>query len=191
MTREQAKQNLIGFGIAEPTEEQITNYLNQIGAETKKEKDRADGYKAKADQSDEYKRQLDELQSQGLSDAEKAAKDLQAAKDRIAELEKNQMLADRKSAAVEKFKVTAEQAGKIVKDDGTFDFDVLGQIIADKETAAAAAKEKELLDGTPNPGGGAGGGQGDQKTDDVKNAETIVFGSAAAEKSAQDFYVLK
>lgn len=156
MTREQAKQNLIGFGIAEPTEEQITNYLNQIGAETKKEKDRADGYKAKAEQSDEYKRQLDELQSQGLSDAEKAARDLQAANDRIAELEKNQMLADRKSAAVEKFKVTAEQAGKIVKDDGTFDFDVLGQIIAEKETAAAAAKEKELLDGTPNPGGGKG-----------------------------------
>jgi len=191
MTREQAKQNLIGFGITEPTDEQITNYLNQIGAETKKEKDRADGYKAKAEQSDEYKRQLDELQSQGLSDAEKAARDLQAANDRIAELEKNQMLADRKSAAIEKFKVTAEQAGKIVKDDGTFDFDVLGQIITEKETAAAAAKEKELLDGTPNPGGGRGGDPGDKKTDDVKNAETIVFGSVAAEKTAQDFYLLK
>lgn len=191
MTREQAKQNLIGFGITEPTDEQITNYLNQIGAETKKEKERADGYKAKADQYDETKRQLDEIQSQGLSEAEKAAKDLQAANDRIAELEKNQMIADRKSAAVEKFKVTAEQASRIVKEDGTFDFDVLGQIIAEKETAAAAAKEQELLKDTPNPGGGAGGGQGDQKTDDVKNAESITFGSVAAEKSAQDFYVLK
>ena len=40
MTREQAKQNLIGFGIAEPTDEQITNYLNQIGAETKSYKDK-------------------------------------------------------------------------------------------------------------------------------------------------------
>lgn len=191
MTREQAKQNLIGFGIAEPTDEQITNYLNQIGAETKKEKERADGYKVKADQYDETKRQLDEIQSQGLSEAEKAAKDLQAANNRIAELEKNQMIAERKSAAVEKFKVTAEQASRIVKEDGTFDFDVLGQIIAEKETAAAAAKEQELLKDTPNPGGGAGGGQGDQKTDDVKNAESITFGSVAAEKSAQDFYVLK
>ena len=40
MTREQAKQNLIGIGIAEPTDEQITNYLNQIGAETKSYKDK-------------------------------------------------------------------------------------------------------------------------------------------------------
>lgn len=191
MTKEQAKQNLIGFGIAEPTDEQITNYLNQIGAETKKEKDRADGYKVKADQADEYKRKLEEAEAKDLDEAEKSARALQAANDRIAELEKNQMIADRKSAAVEKFKVTAEQASRIVKEDGTFDFDVLGQIIAEKETAAAAAKEQELLKDTPNPGGGAGGGQGDQKTDDVKNAESITFGSVAAEKSAQDFYVLK
>ena len=191
MTREQAKQNLIGFGIAEPTDEQITNYLNQVGAETKRERERADGLKAKADQADDYKKQLEDLQNQGLSDAEKAAKELKDAQDRIVALEKEQRLAAQKNAAMEKFKVTAEQASQIVKDDGSFDFDVLGKIIADKETAAAAAKEKELLNGTPNPGGGRGGDQKDNKTDDVKNAETITFGSAAAEKSAQDFYVLK
>ena len=49
MTREQAKQNLISIGVAEPTDEQVSNYLNQVNGETKKEKDRADGYKAKAD----------------------------------------------------------------------------------------------------------------------------------------------
>lgn len=191
MTREQAKQNLISFGIAEPTDEQITNYLNQVGAETKRERERADGLKAKADQADDYKKQLEDLQNQGLSDAEKAAKELKDAQDRIVALEKEQRLAAQKNAAMEKFKVTAEQASQIVKDDGSFDFDVLGKIIADKETAAAAAKEKELLNGTPNPGGGRGGDPKDNKTDDVKNAETITFGSAAAEKSAQDFYLLK
>ena len=30
MTREQAKKNLIALGIAEPTEDQVSNYLNQF-----------------------------------------------------------------------------------------------------------------------------------------------------------------
>ena len=30
MTREQAKQNLIAIGVAEPTDEQVSNYLNQV-----------------------------------------------------------------------------------------------------------------------------------------------------------------
>ena len=42
MTREQAKQNLIAIGVAEPTDEQVSNYLNQVNGETKKEKDKAD-----------------------------------------------------------------------------------------------------------------------------------------------------
>ena len=36
MTREQAKQNLISIGISEPTDEQVSNYLNQLNGETKK-----------------------------------------------------------------------------------------------------------------------------------------------------------
>ena len=43
MTREQAKQKLISFGVAEPTDEQISDLLNSINAETKKEKDRVGG----------------------------------------------------------------------------------------------------------------------------------------------------
>ena len=30
MTREEAKQNLIEIGIADPTDEQVTSYLNQF-----------------------------------------------------------------------------------------------------------------------------------------------------------------
>ena len=52
MTREQAKQNLISIGISEPTDEQVSNYLNQLNGETKKEKDKAAEYKAKADKAD-------------------------------------------------------------------------------------------------------------------------------------------
>ena len=37
MTREQAKQVLICFGIEEPSEEQVTKYLDSDESETKKD----------------------------------------------------------------------------------------------------------------------------------------------------------
>ena len=43
MTREQAKQNLIALGVAEPTDEQVSNYPNQVNGETKKANARAAG----------------------------------------------------------------------------------------------------------------------------------------------------
>ena len=158
MTREQAKQKLISFGNAEPTEEQITDFLNTIGTETKKEKDRADGYKAKADKADELQSQLDELNTQNLSEIEKATKALEQTNQKIADLERKDAIRGQRSNAMEKFKITAEQASQIIKDDGSFDYDVLGQIISDKETAAASAEAKKLLNNTPNPNGNNGDG---------------------------------
>ena len=39
MTREQAKQVLIGMGIEEPSDEQVSKYLDSVTGEVKKEKD--------------------------------------------------------------------------------------------------------------------------------------------------------
>lgn len=192
ITREQAKKNLISIGVSEPTEEQITFYLNQIGSETQKEKDKADKYKEKADKADELQSKLDEIEQGNLSEIEAANKNLEKANQRIAELEKAQMIVNQKKIVTEKFKVTGEQADNIVKEDGTIDYDVLGQIIADKETAAAQAKEQEIANGSINPGGGnPGGGKQDDKPEDVKNAESIVFGNKQSEQSVKDYYVLK
>lgn len=191
MTREQAKQKLISFGVADPTDEQITDLLNSINAETKKEKERADSYKEKADKADELQTQLDELNNQNLSDIEKANKALEQANNRIAELERTDAIRSQRSNAMEKFKITAEQAGQVIKDDGSFDYDVLGQIISDKEKNAIADYEKKNLDGTPNPDGGKGGPGVDEKPEDVKNAENITFGTQSAEQSAKDYYVMK
>lgn len=161
MTREQAKQNLIAIGVAEPTDEQVSNYLDQVNGETKKEKDRADGYKAKADTADGLQKQLDELQAGNLTELEKANKALDTANQQIAELQKNNAIRDLREKAMTDFKVTAEQAKTIVKEDGSFDTAELGKIMSEKETAAAQAKEQEIANGSTNPGGGtAGGGDG-------------------------------
>lgn len=193
MTREQAKQNLIAIGVEEPTDEQVSNYLNQVNGETKKEKDRADGYKAKADTADDLQKQLDELQAGNLTELEKANKALDTANQKIAELEKAQAIATQRASAASKFNVTAEQAAQIVKDDGSFDYDVLGKIISEKETAAAQAKEQEIAKGSTNPGGGtAGGNKDNEKTEAEKAAESIgktLAGTNQAAKSVVDSYL--
>ena len=191
MTREQAKQNLISIGVAEPTDEQISNYLNQVNGETKKEKDRADGYKAKADTADSLKKQLDEIQAGNLTELEKANKALETANQQIADLQKNNAIRDLREKAMTDFKVTAEQAKTIIKEDGSFDTAELGKIMSEKETAAAQAKEQEIANNTTNPGGSsAGSDKGTEKPADVENAEKITFGEASASNEAKNHYVL-
>ena len=187
MTRAEAKQQLISLGIAEPTEEQITNLLNSVNAETQKEKQRADALKADADKAAELQAELDRINNEKLSDVEKANKALETANNRIAELEKTQAISAQRSSVMEKFKVTGEQAKQIVKDDGSFDTDVLGQIISDKEKAAATAKEQEIAKGATNPGGGSSG-SGDEKSG-PENIAAKLFTAKKTDNSVLSHYL--
>lgn len=173
MTREQAKQNLIAIGVAEPTDEQVSNYLNQVNGETKKEKDKADQYKAKAGNADELQKKLDELEVGNLTELEKANKALDTANQQIAELQKKNAIRDLCEKAMTDFKVTAEQAKKIVKEDGSFDTAELGKIMSEKETAAAQAKEQEIANNSTNPGGGMAGKENENKTTAEKLVEKL------------------
>ena len=118
-------------------------------------------------------KKLDELEAGNLSDLEKANKELESAQNEIAELKRNNAIRDQREKVMETMKVTSEQAKQIVKDDGSIDYDVLGQITSDKESAAAEAKEKEIADNSMNPGGGSADGSGKEKSEAEKVAETI------------------
>lgn len=172
MTREQAKQKLIDLGIEEPTEEQVTKYLDSVSAETKSEKERADRYKKRASEADDLQKQLDERDSANMSEIEKVNKALETANNQIAEqqkaMQKMQLMADLASKGI-----TGEDAEKLFKEDGALDVEVLGKILSERETSAAAAKEKELLDKTPNPDGSSGSGN-DGKTDAERLVEKIL-----------------
>ena len=186
MTREQAKQNLVTIGISEPTEEQVTNYLNQVNGESQKEKRRADDYKEKAHKAAELQQKLDEIEAGNLSEVEKANKLLEDANKQIAKLQKENALRDQRESAMSNFKITAEQAKTIVKDDGSFDYDALGKIISEKEAAAAQAKEAEIAAGSTNPGGGSAGDNKDkEKSDAEKMAEGIGKTFAEANKTSE------
>lgn len=191
MTREQAKQNLISIGVAEPTDEQITNYLNQVNGETQKEKDKAAEYKEKADKADEYKAKIDELEAGNLTEVEKANKALEAANEQIAKMQKDNSIRDLREKSMTDFKITAEQAKTVVKDDGSFDTAALGKIMSEKETAAAQAKEQEIAGKQDIPGGGSAGG-GKDKTEAEKTAEAIgktLAGTNEATKAIVDGYL--
>ena len=174
MTREQAKQNLISIGVAEPTDEQISSYLNQVNGETQKEKDKANQYKAKAEKADELQTQLDEIEAGNLTEVEKVNKDLEAANNLIAKLQKDNAVRDQRESAMTNFKITAEQAKAVVKDDGSLDYTELGKIMSEKETAAAQAKEQEIAKHQDIPGGGSNKGGADNKTNAEKIAESLI-----------------
>lgn len=176
MTREDVKALF-----PDATDEQITNLLNKTNSELAGEKAKSLKNKEMADKAAELQKQLDEINSQNLSDIEKANKALETANARIAELEKASAIANLKTTVADKFKVSAEQAGQIVKEDGSLDYDVLGKIIADKEVAAATAKEQEIANGSTNPGGGTAGNSGADSDNEIVNSiASNLYGGAKA-----------
>lgn len=172
------------------TDEQITNLLNQNNSEVAKEKNKVNQYKDKANSADELQRRLDELEAGQLTEVEKANKALEAANEQIAKLQKDNAIRDQREAAMTNFKITAEQAKTVVKDDGSLDYESLGKIMSDKETAAAQAKEQEIAKNQAVPGGGSAGGENKNKTADVENAEKITFGNPASNSDAKNSYVI-
>lgn len=182
------REDLIAMGLSEENADKI---MADYGSSVQKAKAKVDEYKTKADKAEELQKQLDDIEQGKLTEVEQANKNLEKANARIAELEKAQAIAAQRVNAASKFNVTAEQAAQIVKDDGSFDYDVLGKIISEKETAAAQAKEQEIANGSTNPGGGtAGGNKDNEKTADVENAEKITFGSNSATAEEKNHYVI-
>ena len=158
----------------EATDEQITNLLNQNNSEVAKEKNKVSQYKAKADTADSLQKQLDEIQAGNLTELEKANKALETANQQIADLQKSNAIRDQREAAMTNFKITAEQAKTVVKDDGSLDYTELGKIMSEKETAAAQAKEQEIAKHQDIPGGGGKKSGADNKTNAEKIAESLI-----------------
>lgn len=185
MTREQILKLF-----PDATDDQITNLLNQSNGELAKEKEKTKAYKADAEKAADLQKRIDELETGNLSEVEKVNKALEEANKTIADLQKNNAIRDQREAAMTNFKITAEQAKAVVKDDGSLDYAELGKIMSDKETAAAQAKEQEIAGSQANPNGGGAGG--DKKTDAEKTAEAIgktLSGSNKAAESIVESYL--
>lgn len=210
MTREQAKQVLIGFGIEEPSEEQVTKYLDSVESETKKVKEKNTSLKEKADKADDLQKELDDLKAQNMSEAERQEAERQKEKaeneKRISDLEKALAESNRKAlsseitsafanaglstetyaSAIKAFSsMPADKSEDVMKEVKTF---VNGISEANKSTldAAKAAWEKEVLEKTPNPGGGKSGGEPEKKSEASEYAKAYSARMCPENKPADD-----
>lgn len=192
MTREQAKKNLIALGIAEPTEDQVSNYLNQFHGDVEPPTPNPAPNPTPAP-TPQPAQNPNPTQTPGNADLN----EIEKLKKQIADLQKENVKKDIRAYAAEKG-LTGEQTEKILgalQDDlevAKTAIDSMSQIISDKETAAAQKKEQEIAKGSMNPGGGTvGTNKNDEKPEDVKNAESIYFGEKQSEQSMKDYYLMK
>lgn len=186
MTREEAKQNLQALGIEEPSEAQVTNYLNQFHSNKPEPKPEP---KNKEPEPKPNKEPKPEPEPDG---------EIAKLQEKIAQLEKESARKDIRAYAAEKG-ITGEKVENVLSvflDDvekAKTAIDSLSEIIADRETTAAKNKEKEIADGTKSPGGGDQKPKDDEeKTDAEKTAESIgksMAESSKASKAVLDSYL--
>lgn len=178
----------------EATDDQITKLLNQNNSEVSKGKEKLKEKEAEIDRLKEENGKLGELQAQieeaensKLTEVEKLKKDLDSANSEIAEMKKRDIIRNLRDEAMANYKITSEQARQVVKDDGTYDSKLLGQIISDKESAAALAKEQEIAKASTNPGGQSGGSS---NSGDIAKEMAVASAKRAgtANNSILDYY---
>lgn len=170
MTREQAKKNLIALGVAEPTDEQVTNYLNQHNGEVKKYQEDADKWKKEADKAEELQKQLDEIGQQNLTEIEKEQKARVAAEQRAADLQK-QLTQMAVEGIFAKANLTGEEFSGIIGALSALDLETAKTNaesfvngISKRDEENKTQWKNENFNNTPNPGTGgkgdpAGGGE--------------------------------
>lgn len=191
VTREQATEQLKAVGVENPTDEQISTYLNNVNAEAIKEKSKADSYKAKADKADELEQQLSDLQSQNLTDAEKQQKENEKLQQQIKDLTESNFRTEAKAilakAGIADEDMEALLPGMIADTLENTQARANAYVSAMNKSIenAIKAKEKDDLDGTKTPGGEGG-------DDEKSNAEKIaanLFGAKKQENNILSHYV--
>ncbi len=152
LSREEVSKKFKEWGIENPTEEQIADYLAQIGKEIKSAEDKANRYKADSDKMAELQKQLDELNNEKLTDAERSQKAVDEAQKRVAELEKTVSSMKLLNSLAE-IGITGDDATTLVNEDGSLNTVKLGEILATREKNAVDVYKKQALDSTPSPDG--------------------------------------
>lgn len=157
MTREEARQNLMALGIEEPTDAQVTNYLNQ--------------FHSNRNQNSNMQTQTNEpfvqvnAQNQNQQQNSGGNEELDGLRQQIADLQRENAKKDILAYAVSKG-LTGDQVQNILNAFGENveiakqAIDSMAQIISDNRAAAAQEKEAEIARNASNPGGGSGNGDG-------------------------------
>lgn len=188
MTRDDIKKQF-----PDATEEQITAILNINGADIETEKRKnVDPKELKRLQGIET--EYNKLKDADLTDAEKIQKALQDAEAAKLDFAKKSNRLD-----VEKILVAAglgeedykDLIDTLVSDDAERSKNAataFANLVSKQKEAAVQKTKEEMMDDTPTPGGD-GGVKEDEKTEDVKNIESMSFGGVDKNaQTARDYY---
>ena len=203
MTREQAKKHLIALGVQEPTEQQITTYLNTIDTESNKataiiEKNKQEIERLKKIEQ-EYEAEKEKTMT-AEERAKKAEKAVELAQKNMEEKANDYARKISKLSAEAIFKgagLTEEEYGSFIdgivsinEDETKSRATALCEMMSAKlETQKAALEqsfEEERKKFTPNPNGGSGAGGGKPKA--VELAEQIAKSHGSMNSSVIDYY---
>ena len=202
MTREDVKKIF-----PDATDEQITSFLNQSNSDVAKEKAKAQKVKEQAEKADTLEKELEELKKQNMSESEKAElerqKEKAANEKRISDLE-SALKAAQKDALTGKITSIFASAGMkgdayagaikafsnmdaedALKEAQTF-VDGISEEKKSTLDTAKAAWEKEVLENTPNPGGGKSGGEPEKKSEASEYAKAYSAKMCPENKPADD-----
>lgn len=153
LKREEVKEKLKSWGIEDPTDEQVNDYLAQISKEIKSAEDKASRYKEDSLRVKELTKELDDLKSANLTDLEKANKATEQAMAKVAELEKTVRSMELTKSLAE-IGIIGDDASQLVNEDGSLNTSKLGEILKAREEGAVSTYKEKILDETPSPSGG-------------------------------------
>lgn len=178
----------------EATDEQVTKLLNRNNEEVAGEKRKVDKYKTDlekmktdAEAAAELRARVEELENEKLTEEERQKKAKEAIEkelsDKMAAIEKDnaelkaQLTSERIRAYAGSKNLTGEHIDNVLKSfGGSYDLavaaiDSMAQLITDRESAAALAKEQEIAKASGNPIGQKSGDNGDGKSSAVRLVE--------------------
>ena len=175
MTRSEVKELMKSWGIEEPTDEAITDYLNRMQKEVKASEDKAMKFKAEADKVRDLEKQIEEMNTKGMSEIELAQKQTEDAMKEVDSLRKTVRQMEQLKALSD-IGIVGDDAIGLISEDGSLNTEKLGEIITAREKSAVETYQKQALDNTPAP---------DEKKEDEEDKpfKDIVDRVAASKKA--------
>lgn len=185
MSRDEVRNKLIGWGIEDPSEEQISDYLATINKEKKSAEDKAQAFKAEAERVKDLERQIKERDEASMSDIEKANKATEEAVQEMEILKQTvkKMTMERDLAEIG---IKGEDAEGLFNENGELNTTKLGEILTNREKNAVATYQKEALNSTPSP---LGSSEPEEKADVKYAKEYVAKSKANNSQSIIDSYI--
>lgn len=184
MTREDVKKLF-----PDASEEQITGLLNQNNSEVAREKAKAEKlktdsekWKTDAEKAEELQAKVEALENEKLTEEQKREKEQQKFQEELnKQMEQmkqanidlqNQLNSERIKSYAGSKNLTGEKIDSILKSFGSnyelavSAIDSMAELITERETAAALAKEQQIASASSNPGGQSANGVGEKSIAD-------------------------